>query len=67
MDTLNTPRPGRTKPFVNEQLIKLGKELGIPCVLTCDAHYLLPDDQMAHEVLLCIQTGAFLSDKNALA
>jgi DNA polymerase-3 subunit alpha len=49
---------------VNEQLIKLAKELNIPCVLTCDAHYLMPEDQMAHEVLLCIQTGAFLSDNN---
>ena len=48
---------------VNEQLIKLGKELDIPCVVTCDAHYLMPDDQTAHEVLLCIQTGAFLSDE----
>ncbi|MGD0284189.1 MAG: DNA polymerase III subunit alpha, partial [Candidatus Saccharimonadales bacterium] len=50
--------------IVNEQLIKLAKELDIPCVLTCDAHYLLPEDQMAHEVLLCVQTGAFLGDEN---
>jgi len=47
---------------VNGLLIKLGKELDIPCVLTCDAHYLMPEDQTAHEVLLCIQTGSFLSD-----
>ncbi len=47
---------------VNDQLITLGKELDIPLVLTCDAHYLKHEDQEAHEILLCVQTGAFLSE-----
>lgn len=47
---------------VNDQLFKLGKELDIPLVLTCDAHYLKHEDQEAHEILLCVQTGAFLSE-----
>ncbi|MGH7156568.1 MAG: DNA polymerase III subunit alpha [Candidatus Saccharimonadales bacterium] len=48
---------------VNQQLVKLSAELDIPAVVTCDAHYLLHEDQEAHEVLLCVQTGAFLSDE----
>lgn len=52
---------------VNEQLFKLSKELDIPCVLTCDAHYLTHADQEAHEILLCVQTGSFLSDENRMS
>lgn len=48
---------------VNEQLLNLAKELDIPAVVTCDAHYLMHEDQEAHEILLCVQTGAFLSDE----
>lgn len=47
---------------VNEQVLKLGKELDIPVVVTCDAHYLKHEDQDAHEILLCVGTGSFLSD-----
>src|SRR3569833_2947026 len=49
---------------VNEQLLKLSKELEIPAVVTCDAHYLKHEDQEAHEILLCVQTSSFLSDAN---
>src|SRR5688500_8299961 len=45
---------------VNEQALKLGKELDIPLVVTCDAHYLKHEDQDAHEILLCVGTGSFL-------
>lgn len=50
---------------VNSGVFKLSKELDIPVVLTCDAHYLRHSDQDAHEILLCVGTGAFLSDENA--
>lgn len=52
---------------VNEGLIKLAKELDIPCVVTSDAHYLKHEDQEAHEILLCVQTGSFLSDENRMS
>ena len=48
---------------VNSQLLKLSKELDISAAVTCDAHYLMHDDQEAHEILLCVQTGAFLTDE----
>ena len=52
---------------VTERTIKLAEELDIPCVITCDAHYLSHDDQTAHEILLCVQTGAFLSDEKRMS
>jgi DNA polymerase-3 subunit alpha len=52
---------------VNKQLLQLGKELEIPCVVTCDAHYLKHEDQEAHEILLCVQTGSFLSDEKRMS
>jgi len=52
---------------VNEQVLKLSKELDIPVVVTCDAHYLKHEDQDAHEILLCVGTGSFLSDEKRMS
>jgi DNA polymerase-3 subunit alpha len=52
---------------INEQLFKLGEELDIPAVVTCDAHYLKHEDQEAHEILLCVQTGSFLTDETRMS
>ncbi|HSX24297.1 MAG TPA: DNA polymerase III subunit alpha, partial [Candidatus Saccharimonadales bacterium] len=52
---------------VNQQILKLGKELGIEVVVTCDAHYLKHEDQDAHEILLCVGTGSFLSDEKRMS
>ena len=52
---------------ITEQALKLAAELDIPCVLTCDAHYLRHEDQEAHEVLLCVQTSSFLNDEKRMS
>jgi len=52
---------------INRQLLQLSKELDIPGVVTCDAHYLKHEDQDAHEILLCVQTGSFLSDDKRMS
>jgi DNA polymerase-3 subunit alpha len=51
---------------VTDKTLQLSRELSIPCVVTCDAHYLRHEDQEAHELLLCVQTGAFLSDERRM-
>ena len=51
---------------INNWHMAHAKELGIPLVVTCDAHYLKKEDQDAHEVLLCIGTAANLSDQNRM-
>ncbi|MDI6603917.1 MAG: DNA polymerase III subunit alpha [Thermoanaerobacteraceae bacterium] len=52
---------------INLQLIELSKETGIPLVATNDVHYLEKSDHKAHEVLLCIQTGKNLEDKDRMS
>lgn len=60
---LHSPEQGK----INKQVLKLGKDLDIPVVVTCDAHYLKHEDQDAHEILLCVGTGAFLSDEKRMS
>lgn len=52
---------------INDYIEKLSEELGIPCVVTSDGHYLSHEDQDAHEILLCVGTGAFLSDEKRMS
>jgi DNA polymerase-3 subunit alpha len=52
---------------VNKKILALGKELDIPVVVTCDAHYLKHDNQDAHEILLCVGTSAYLSDQDRMS
>jgi DNA polymerase-3 subunit alpha len=52
---------------VNKELIKLSRKINLPLVVTEDVHYLDSSDQDAHEVLLCVQTGKFVTDKNRLS
>ena len=42
---------------VNQGLLDIASSLDLPLVATNDCHYLSADDALAHEVLLCIQTG----------
>jgi DNA polymerase III subunit alpha len=52
---------------INQQVTKLAHELDLPLVVTCDAHYLKHEDQDAHEILLCVGTGSFLSDEKRMS
>lgn len=52
---------------INGYLEKLSQELDIPCVVTADGHYLTHDYQDAHEILLCVGTGSFLSDEKRMS
>ena len=49
---------------VNEQNIKLAKELDIPLVATNDVHYINQKDSKSHDILMCIQTGKTVEDEN---
>ena len=63
----NNPLHSAEQQTVNEQVIQLSTELDIPAVVTCDAHYLKHEDQDAHEILLCVGTGSFLSDEKRMS
>jgi DNA polymerase-3 subunit alpha len=47
---------------VNPELIALARDLDLPLLAANDLHYTHKADAAAHEVLLCIQTGAVLAD-----
>src|SRR5712691_3119339 len=51
---------------IRKSLVELSKRTGIPLVATNDAHYLMPDDAQAHDVLLCIGSGKTVNDQNRL-
>jgi DNA polymerase-3 subunit alpha len=48
---------------IHEALFRLERELGIPMVATNDSHYLCGEDSHAHDVMLCVQTGAKVHDQ----
>lgn len=52
---------------VNDLIFKLAAELDIQCVITSDAHYVHSEDQEAHEILLCVGTGAYLADQDRMS
>ena len=45
---------------------EIGKKLDIPLVATNDIHYMNMDDALAHDALLCINTGKHLADVQRL-
>ncbi|TDE08144.1 DNA polymerase III subunit alpha [Jiangella asiatica] len=47
---------------IREDLLRLGKELGLPPLATNDLHYTHKSDHEAHAVLLCVQSGSTLAD-----
>ena len=53
-----------TQKPLNDELVRLGQEMGISWVATNDSHYTHKEDASAHEVLLCINTGSELADPN---
>jgi len=51
---------------VNQVIISMSEELGIPLVATNDAHYLNQEDAPAHDLLLCIGTNSSINDNKRL-
>ncbi|HUC06285.1 MAG TPA: DNA polymerase III subunit alpha [Acidimicrobiales bacterium] len=48
----------------NPQLVEIARRLDAPLLATNDSHYTHREDAVAHDALLCVQTGALLSDTN---
>ena len=46
--------------FVNQGLMRIARETGLPLVVTNDAHYLRKEDAKMQEVLMCVQMGITL-------
>ncbi len=46
----------------NPELVRLAKRLKLPLLATNDSHYVHQGDAVAHDALLCVQTGSQMSD-----
>ena len=51
---------------VNQGVMRIARETGLPLVVTNDAHYLRKEDARMQDVLLCIQTGKTVDDTNRM-
>lgn len=50
---------------VNDGLLRISRETGIPVVVTNDSHYIKREDAKMHSVLLCIQTKDVITNPEA--
>mgnify|MGYP006066173001 FL=1 len=53
-------------PAINQGLIRIHQETGIPLVVTNDAHYLRREDAQMQDTLMCIQMGKTVDDPGRL-
>ncbi len=51
---------------VNQGIMRLARETGLPLVVTNDAHYLRREDAKMQDVLLCVQTGKTVDDPDRM-
>lgn len=51
---------------VNQSLMRMHQETGIPLVATNDCHYISPEDAEAHDILLCIQTNTTVDEADRM-
>lgn len=55
-----------TQQTVNMELMKMSRDTGIELVATNDVHYILEEDAVPHDILLCIQTGKKVADRDRM-
>jgi len=51
----------------NRKLIEIHKKENIPIVVTGDIHYVNPEDNVAQDIMICIQSGKNLDDTNRMS
>ncbi len=51
----------------NPQLVEIAKKIHAPLLATNDSHYTHREDHESHDALLCVQTGALISDTKRFA
>lgn len=52
--------------IVNSELIKIGQTLGIKCIASNDIHFVNEEDAIAHDHLICLNTGKNLDDTDRM-
>lgn len=57
-------KDGVSQLVLNKELKNIAEQLNIPMVATCDAHYLLRQDEKYHDMILAIADGKALQDQD---
>ena len=52
--------------LAKDAAVEVARRMGLPLVVTSDAHYVRQEDALAQDVLLCINTGKFRTDANRM-
>ena len=52
--------------MVNQGVLRLARETGLPLIVSNDAHYLRKENAEMQDVLLCIQTGRTVDEPNRM-
>ena len=56
----------RQQTQVNSVIVRMSQWLEIQLVVTNDVHYIREEDAVPHDILLCIQTGKLVTDKDRM-
>ncbi|HQE67079.1 MAG TPA: PHP domain-containing protein, partial [Bacillota bacterium] len=56
----------KEQSLVNQEVVRLSRETGIPLIATNDVHYVDKEDAAAQDILLCIQTGKNILEEDRL-
>lgn len=52
--------------YVNQGILRISSETGIPLIASNDCHYIYANDAPAHDILLCIQTQKKVTDEDRM-
>jgi len=52
---------------VNKAVVTMARDLKVPLVATNDVHFVNKDDEPYHDILLCVQTGKKVQDKDRMS
>ncbi|KOY85590.1 DNA polymerase III subunit alpha [bacterium 336/3] len=61
----NVNGKGMSQEDVNQTLLRFARKYNLKVIATNDSHYVEEEDSNAHDILLCINTGAKVSDPKA--
>ncbi|HNR04219.1 MAG TPA: DNA polymerase III subunit alpha, partial [Bacillota bacterium] len=56
----------KEQSLVNQEVVRMSRETGIPLIATNDVHYVDKEDAAAQDILLCIQTGKTILEEDRL-
>jgi DNA polymerase-3 subunit alpha len=53
--------------ILNDRLLEFSKAVNVPIVATNDVHSVNKEDEVAHDILLCVQTGKKVHEKDRMS